>query len=588
MGKIYNCVRMKCKTLYQQIHALFSMGSELEDAVTSDINNFEKRLDDYADVNMQNSQDIQDLYESDSKIRITANKNKEDIDILKPKVAKNTDDIASLENEIGSIDLPGTIYNKINRNKLAIDEINSSDVMQSGINKTKVDQIVTNTADIVLNTADIVLNKQEIAKINNSDVMKSGINATKVTQIETNKNSIDTINTNIQGINTEIDGIKTSDVMTSGINTIKVNQIETNKNAIATANENITQNTNDISDIQTSDVMVSGINATKVGQIETNKNAIATANGNITKNTNAINTINNSDVMKSGINTTKVGQIETNRLAIVTANGEIEKNKTAINTINNSAVMKSGINSTIVQQVGTNKTGITTVNGRVDTLEESVNGLSGSVNTLEENVNNNTASINNISTDVNAMKTGKQDKLVAGSGITIASDGKTISAGTEKPWNVLDSVDNIHTLINVSTINGKSTIIVNKKIRFKITTYKNDGNYYICYYYTSRVLEPFSWQVSIPSNYNISIGFDQFSYGLTKGVANGAGIWFLISDNLNYDIDIRLYHSLINVSLALIKGNTSKINNTFVEYSTAQPVNNISSNKVYYCIEYQD
>ena len=36
MGKIYNCVRMKCKTLYQQIHALFSMGSELEDAVTSD------------------------------------------------------------------------------------------------------------------------------------------------------------------------------------------------------------------------------------------------------------------------------------------------------------------------------------------------------------------------------------------------------------------------------------------------------------------------------------------------------------------------------------------------------------------------
>ena len=82
---------MKCKTLYQQIHALFSMGSELEDAVASDINNFEQRLNNYADVNMQNSQDIQNLYESDSRIRITANKNKEDIDILKPKVAKNTD-----------------------------------------------------------------------------------------------------------------------------------------------------------------------------------------------------------------------------------------------------------------------------------------------------------------------------------------------------------------------------------------------------------------------------------------------------------------------------------------------------------------
>lgn len=713
MGKIYNCVRMKCRTLNQQIHALFSMGSELEDAVASDINNFEKRLNDYADVNTQNSQDIQDLYESDSRIRITANKNKEDIDILKPKVAKNTDDIASLESELGSIDLPGTVYNKINQNKLAIDEINSSDVMQSGISKAKVDQIETNTADIVLNTADILLNKQEIAKINNSDVMKSGINATKVTQIETNKNSIDTINTSIQGINTEIDGIKTSDVMTSGINTIKVNQIETNKNAIATANENITQNTNDISDIQTSDVMVSGINATKVGQIETNKNkiteldttlktainsvnitgnaesithiatkidgtteedalpiasevkagilsatsykafsdgiaglrqdmnalqdgskiyeltgltinatsseittkfvatygqdklkagitavqydigaqwkytgtswiivgntvpvatnssigvvqgstvdgqifvetsgkmslngydtikadinnkqsqlttaqleavnsginavkveqietnknAIATANENITQNTNdiadiqtsdvmtsgvnavkveqietnktaigtinasdvmksginavkvkqigdnktAIDTINASDVMKSGINATKVGQIETNRLAIVTANGEIEKNKTAINTINNSAVMKSGVNSTIVQQVGTNKTGITAVNGRVDTLEESVNGLNSSVSTLEGTVNNNTASINTISTDVNAMKTGKQDKLVAGSGIQIASDGKTISTKEVEPQrvpinDVLDLIDAI-------------------------------------------------------------------------------------------------------------------------------------------------
>ena len=862
MGKIYNCVRMKCKTLYQQIHALFSMGSELEDAVTSDINNFEKRLDDYADVNMQNSQDIQDLYESDSRIRITANKNKEDIEILKPKVAKNTEDIASLENEIGSIDLPGTIYNKINQNKLAIDEINSSDVMQSGINKTKVDQIVTNTTDIVLNTADILLNKQEIAKINASDVMKSGINATKVTQIETNKNSIDTINTSIQGINTEIDGIKTSDVMTSGINTIKVNQIETNKNAIATANnniennttaintinnsdvmksginatkvgqietnrlaivtangeieknktaittinnsdvmksginsakvtqietnknkiteldttlktainsvnitgnaesithiatkidgtteedalpvasevkagilsatsyksfsdgiaglrqdvnalqdgskiyeltgltinatsseittkfvatygqdklkagitavqydigaqwkytgtswiivgntvpvatndsigvvqgstvdgqifvetsgkmslngydtiktdinnkqsqlttaqleavnsgvnavkvgqietnknaiatanENITQNTNDIADIQTSDVMTSGINsvkvkqigdnktaidtinasdvmksgvnavkvkqigdnktaidtinasdvmksginATKVGQIETNKNAIATANDNIATNTSAINTINNSAVMKSGINATKVGQIETNRLAIVTANGEIEKNTTAINTINNSAVMKSGVNSTIVQQVGTNKTGITAVNGRVDTLEESVNGLSSSVNTLEGNVNNNTASINNISTDVNAMKTGKQDKLVAGSGITIGSDGKTISSSSKK-WvkcklsDVLSISGNTLTIkpyhIDYFPQNGLSTIGVESLTEYKVPLNNNQdhayqigstkgsyyfNNVYIQLYYSNRVIQ---------------------------------------------------------------------------------------------------
>ena len=454
MGKIYNCVRMKCKTLYQQIHALFSMGSELEDAVTSDINNFEQRLDDYADVNMQNSQDIQDLYESDSKIRITANKNKEDIDILKPKVAKNTEDIASIKDEIGSIDLPGTIYNKINQNKLAIDEINSSDVMQSGINKAKVDQIDTNTADIVLNTADIVLNKHEIAKINNSDVMKSGINATKVTQIETNKNNIDTINTNIQGINTEIDGIKTSDVMTSGINTIKVNQIETNKNAIATANENITQNTNDISDIQTSDVMVSGIDATKVGQIETNRLAIATANDNIENNTTAINIINNSDVMKSGINATKVSQIETNKNAIATANDNIGNNTTAITTINNSDVMKSGINSTKVTQIESNKTKIAEVD---TTLKTAINSV---------NITGNAESITHIATKIDG--TTEEDALPIASevkaGILSATSYKAFSdgiAGLRQDVNALQDGSKIYELTGL-TINATSSEITTK------------------------------------------------------------------------------------------------------------------------------
>ena len=347
--------------------------------------------------------------------------------------------------------------------------------------------------------------------------------------------------------------------------------------------------------------MKSGINATKVGQIETNKNAIATANGNITKNTNAINTINNSDVMKSGINATKVGQIETNRLAIVTANGEIEKNKTAINTINNSAVMKSGINSTIVQQVGTNKTGITTVNGRVDTLEESVNGLSGSVNTLEGNVNNNTASINNISTDVNAMKTGKQDKLVAGSGITIASDGKTISANSEKPWIPIENLNDITSLFQMSDTYPINWTLL-KKIRLKINviigaTYSSDVS---CFFRTTNTILPFTWNMEEYHEKHsiISLGIDTFGYVAKSEKPGLCSIYMRLNGNTSSSTrGIYFYLSITGqdqlFKIFKISPDGSITTYERITYDTNLPApNNFSHNSTYpevrFCFEYQD
>ena len=438
------------------------------------------------------------------------------------------------------------------------------EAVNSGINAVKVEQIETNKNVIATANENITQNTNDIADIQTSDVMTSGINSVKVKQIGDNKTAIDTINASDvmkSGINavkvkqigdnkTAIDTINASDVMKSGINATKVNQIETNKNAIATANDNIGNNTTAINTINNSDVMKSGINSTKVGQIETNKTAIATANGNITKNTNAISTINNSDVMKSGINATKVNQIETNRLAIVTANGEIEKNTTAINTINNSAVMKSGVNSTIVQQVGTNKTGITTVNGRVDTLEESVNGLNSSVSTLEGNVNNNTASINNISTDVNAMKTGKQDKLVAGNGITIASDGKTISAKNTDKKLYTGSLDD---LIEITS----TTISIKKPFIFEIILFNQINDASKSFVINSTNVTPYTitkgnnfnyyelFQVHVTRQLNTQLEISTFPFRIfangTKGIISGTQV---LTDYNKYQITTNNFEAL--------------------------------------------
>ena len=56
-----------------------------------------------------------------------------------------------------------------------------------------------------------------------------------------------------------------------------------------------------------------------------------------------------------------------------------------------------------------------------------VGQLESDVGTLETKVNQHTQSISELSTDVNGLKTSKQDKLIAGQGISIADDGKTIS-----------------------------------------------------------------------------------------------------------------------------------------------------------------
>lgn len=71
---------------------------------------------------------------------------------------------------------------------------------------------------------------------------------------------------------------------------------------------------------------------------------------------------------------------------------------------------------------------ISALEADMNNVKPRVGQLESDVGTLETKVNQHTQSINDIATDVNGLKTGKQDKLIAGAGIAIADDGKTISA----------------------------------------------------------------------------------------------------------------------------------------------------------------
>ena len=70
---------------------------------------------------------------------------------------------------------------------------------------------------------------------------------------------------------------------------------------------------------------------------------------------------------------------------------------------------------------------ISALEADMNNVKPRVGQLESDVGTLDTKVDQHTQSISGLSTDVNGLKTSKQDKLIAGHGIEIAPDGKTIS-----------------------------------------------------------------------------------------------------------------------------------------------------------------
>lgn len=71
---------------------------------------------------------------------------------------------------------------------------------------------------------------------------------------------------------------------------------------------------------------------------------------------------------------------------------------------------------------------ISALEADMNNVKPRVGQLESNVGTLNTKVDQHTQSISGLSTEVNGLKTSKQDTLIAGEGIVIADDGKTISA----------------------------------------------------------------------------------------------------------------------------------------------------------------
>ena len=179
---------------------------------------------------------------------------------------------------------------------------------------------------------------------------------------------------------------------------------------------------------------------------------IVAANGNISTNTNDINGLK--------------GRMATAEEQIATHNTKITQNTQSINGLSTDVNGLKSRMSTAEGQISTNETNINqhtqSINGLstdVDGLKSRMSTAEGQISTNETNINQHTQSINGLSTDVNGLRTSKQDKLIAGTGISIASDGKTISIkGPVEPQKIaINTYDQLKNAFNNMTVGDRLT-----------------------------------------------------------------------------------------------------------------------------------
>ena len=112
---------------------------------------------------------------------------------------------------------------------------------------------------------------------------------------------------------------------------------------------------------------------------------------------------------------------------------------------------------------------ISSLESDMSNVKPRVGQLESDVGTLETKIDQHTQSISGLSTEVNGLKTSKQDKLIAGTGIEIASDGKTISVkGGVTPQKI--SINSFTELSNAISNMRTGDRLVGDWIYFKSTS----------------------------------------------------------------------------------------------------------------------
>ena len=252
-----------------------------------------------------------------------------------------------------------------------------------------------------------------------------------VSKDATHDSKINTLEVGLGNANARIDATNTN--------------VANNAADIVAANNEIATNTNDINGLK--------------GRMATAEEQIATHDTKIDQQTQSI----------SGLSTDVNGL----KSRMSTAEGQISTSETNINqqtqSINGLSTDVNGLKSrmsTAEGQISTNETNINQHTESINGLSTDINGLKsrmstaeGQISTNETNINQHTQSINGLSTDVNGLKTSKQDKLIAGTGISIASDGKTISIkGPVEPQKIaINTYDQLKDALNNMTVGDRLT-----------------------------------------------------------------------------------------------------------------------------------
>ena len=127
--------------------------------------------------------------------------------------------------------------------------------------------------------------------------------------------------------------------------------------------------------------------------------------------------------------------VATNAADIVTLKGTSANHESRISSLETTSSDLRTRMGTAENDIDTLQASDSQQTSKISALEADMNNvkprvgqLESDVGALETKVNQHTQSISDITTEVNGLKTSKQDKLIAGEGIAIADDGKTISA----------------------------------------------------------------------------------------------------------------------------------------------------------------
>ena len=206
--------------------------------------------------------------------------------------------------------------------------------------------------------------------------------------------------------------------------------------------------------------------ATHDSKISTLETGLGDANARIdATNTNVAN--NAADIVAANGNiSTNTNDIDGLKVRMATAEGQIATHETKINQHTQS------ING-LTTDVNGLKTDVNGLNTDVNGLSTDVNGLKTDVNGLKSRMATAEGQIATHETEINNLKASKQDKLTAGTNITIANN--VISAKGTPQWEVLQSAtpSSLRGIYEISS----SAFTVKKTFRIKVSfgTTNNDG-----------------------------------------------------------------------------------------------------------------